>query len=219
MNKTFRFLLLPWALLATGLIPAFAAPDSDPAYQLAMLEFTRAGNGDSSAVQSALDKFVRLKEKYPGDALILARAGSLVTMQARDAWMPWNKMRFAEQGLDQLDQALAAVEKQGQATTGDGISYTQQVDLVAAITFSQLPKFFNRHGQAERLFRKLVNTQEKLTTPAAFQAQVWLSYGRLAHIQGETQAALERLNRAVAIAPSSVAGIEAGKLIAEGDAS
>ncbi|MDH5547460.1 MAG: hypothetical protein OEZ43_17915 [Gammaproteobacteria bacterium] len=190
--------------------------ENEPLMKDAMVQFSLASDGVASAVDPALTFFRELQQRYPEDPMILARIGSLTSMQARDAWAPWNKMRYAEQGLDMLDQALEKVEPDSKDTFR-GVHYIHSVRLIAAITFSQMPGFFNRHGQAERLFNKIVSDSAFTQTPQDFQAQVWLSYADMAVQQNQTLLARTRLKKAAAISPQSEAGNKATQLLLSGD--
>ncbi len=60
--------------------------------------------------RDAAGQFDALLEREPANPLFAAYHAAAVVMQARDAWMPWNKMKYLEDGLADTDRALADAE-------------------------------------------------------------------------------------------------------------
>lgn len=141
------------------------------AFQSAQAEFTRALQGDSDAVEQAMELFRALSESNPGNPLLAAYYGSAQALRARDAWMPWNKMRYSEQGLDTIDGALRMVKPEHDAQRTRGVPVSVETRLVAARTFLAMPKFLNRGEQGRNLVADTIASPVFQSTPQAVQVQ------------------------------------------------
>ncbi len=62
----------------------------------------------------------------------LATYGSLKTLMGRDAFMPWNKMKYVEQGCDKMDKAVQIDPA------------NLRIRMTRAFNNINLPSFFNR---------------------------------------------------------------------------
>ncbi|MFL0807168.1 MAG: hypothetical protein K6L60_07755 [Oceanobacter sp.] len=94
-------------------------------------------DGDATA-----EKFDQWQQQHPTEHLIGLYRGALNCLIARDAWFPWNKMRYANRCMDQMDESLQALEAGGQST-----------DLLHAyiergFVNSHLPSMFGRKDMA-----------------------------------------------------------------------
>lgn len=72
-----------------------------------------------------------LKEK-PDHVEALVTYGSLKTLMGRDAFLPWNKMKYVEQGCDLMDKAVQMAP--------DNV----RIRITRALNNINLPSFFNR---------------------------------------------------------------------------
>lgn len=141
------------------------------AFQSAQAEFTRALKGDSDAVEPAMELFRALSASDPANPLLAAYYGSAQTLRARDAWMPWNKMKYSEEGLDTIDSALRMLKPEHDAQRTRGVPVSVETRLVAARTFLALPKFLNRGEQGRNLVADTIASPVFQSTPQAVQAQ------------------------------------------------
>ena len=93
------------ALMAAAPLPAQAVPDAqfEPAFQV----FMRASQGEESAIAQAVDSFAALLKAEPANPVLQAYSGAVTAMRAQTTMLPWRKMAYAEDGLAQLDKALA----------------------------------------------------------------------------------------------------------------
>jgi hypothetical protein len=85
----------------------FAAAVPAAQFQAAFDEFVLARAGSSAAIERAAVTFASLQQVEPANPVVMAYAGASTTMRATTTWLPWKKMRFAEDGLAQLDKSLA----------------------------------------------------------------------------------------------------------------
>jgi len=97
------------------------------------------GKADGDAIA---EKFDQWQQQHPTEHLIGLYRGALNCLIARDAWFPWNKMRYANRCMDQMDESLQALEAGGQSA-----------DLLHAyiergFVNSHLPSMFGRKDMA-----------------------------------------------------------------------
>ena len=151
------------------------ASDFSAAQQL----FLKAGAGDESAIDDAADRFARLSAAQPADPVLLAYAGASEALRARTTWLPWRKMRHADDGLAQIDKALVLVAAQPAQPGPSGLPAVLEVRFVAANTFLALPSLFHRHERGEKLLGQLQADPLLAAAPAAFQSLVQQRAARL----------------------------------------
>lgn len=211
MKYSISIVLLATCLLGAS-IPSYAkAASATQAFN----SFERAAGGDESAVTIAIEQFEELLKQQPSHPMYEARIGSLITMQARDAWAPWKKMSYSEQGLERIDLALDSLTEMHDQQRIEKYIVSLDVRYTAAVTFSSLPKFFNRWGEAERLLQQLVQDALLEQAPASFKAQVWMTRAQLARQREELPLYKEYLHKVVSVSADSPQGIQAEHLLAE----
>ncbi|MDH4273442.1 MAG: hypothetical protein OEW08_00235 [Gammaproteobacteria bacterium] len=202
-------------LLAIGgfTVQATHAKDFDAAYKDAIATFTQAAGGNTDAVEKALPMFQEIDQHYPNHPAVLAHIGSLTTMMARDSLLPWNKIRYAENGLDIIDHALELAANNTDTTMIRNVPESLDVKLTAASTFSRMPRFFNRWGQAERLYQAIVDAARFADLPAEFRATVWLGRAQHANQRGNNDLYLAYLREAYTAGPQTQPGRHAAELL------
>jgi hypothetical protein len=169
------------ACLAAGLQPGFSrAAAVEPAFEAAYAQFDRANRGDHSAIAPSADAFASLAAQNPGDPVLLAYAGAAGAMRAKATMLPWKKMGFAEDGLAQIDKALALLGPGADAPLYRHTPASLETRFVAAGTFLALPPTFNRHARGEKLLAEVLNHPLFTSSPVPFKAAVWLRAGMTA---------------------------------------
>ncbi len=158
------------ASAATFPLSAHAVPEE--AFQPAFATFMQAGGGDTSAIDRAADAFAALLKTEPTNPVLMAYSGAATSMKATTTWLPWKKMAHAEDGLAQLDKALAMLTPAHSAVVQNGTPGNLEVKLVAANTFLAVPSFMNRHERGVKLVKDLLASPALAGTPKAFQASV-----------------------------------------------
>jgi hypothetical protein len=157
------------ALALHGAAPAAV---SEPQFQAAFQQFQQALRGDDSAVDQAADAFGRLAQSEPTDPVLLAYAGAAQAMKARSALLPWKKMGFAEEGLAQIDKALALLQPAHDTLLHRGTPASLEARFVAATTFLGLPSMFHREQRGAALLEQVLASPLFPQSPAPFQAAV-----------------------------------------------
>lgn len=164
-----------------GFTPAaFAAPAADGNFDAALREFD-AARADEKHLDAAIAALRGLPADPQRQPLAAACLGSALALQGKAAWMPWNKMKFTEQGLDQLDAALALLKPEHGAVLVRGVPVALQTRLVVAATFAAVPDgLFHRRADGRKLLAALRADPLLAGAPAAFRAEVAAAEARLA---------------------------------------
>lgn len=162
---------------ATSASSSYAA---SPDYLAAFQTFQRAVAGDTSAVEPAAEQFSALSRARPGDPLTLAYAGSATAMRATTTLLPWRKMSYAEDGLAQLDKALALLQPAHDTLLVRGTPLSLETRFTAATTFLTLPSMFNRNARGAKLLSEVLQSPLLASSALPFRGAVYLRAGKLA---------------------------------------
>ncbi len=142
-HTPYRLLIL---LVGVCLLPATVQSEvvSSPEYRDRLTQYRAVTNNQADAEETAR-AFSLWHQQHPTEHLIGLYRGALDCLIARDAWFPWNKMRYANRCIDQMDHALMALEAQ-HANQGEE---TANADLLHAyvergFVNSHLPSLFGR---------------------------------------------------------------------------
>lgn len=160
-------------LLAGSASSAFAAPMADADFATAQAVFFRATDGDGGATEEAVRRFEKLAAANTPQALLFtAYLGAAQTMQGRDAWLPWNKMRATERGLATLDKTLRRLEAAHDKEIFHGTPLSVEIRLVAATTFLSLPALFNRFDSGKQTLREAFASPAYAAAPGEIKARL-----------------------------------------------
>jgi hypothetical protein len=151
---------------------AFAVPEAQ--FQPAFKQFIQASMGDTAAMDQAAEAFSGLLKNEPANPVLLAYTGSATAMKAATTMLPWKKMSYAEDGLSQLDKALAMLNPAHDAPVQNGTPGVLEVKYVAANTFLAVPGFMNRHDRGAKLLGDVLANPLFATAPLGFKGTVWL---------------------------------------------
>lgn len=171
-----RFVLLGLALLVG---PVHAAPEM-AAFSAAQQSFIHASQGDTSATETALAQFEHLLANDPAHPLLHVYHGAAFSLQARDSLLPWRKMRYADDGLAEIDRALASLRPEHETEQVRGVPVAAESRFVAASTFSALPEMFHRADAGRRQLAQVLNAPGFDTWPEGFRASVLMKAAELA---------------------------------------
>jgi hypothetical protein len=159
------------AVLLLGASLGLAAQESS--VQEALAVFQRASGGAKGDVEPAIAAFKALAQAEPGNPVFTAYLGSAESMRARDAWLPWNKIKYAEEGLDHIDRALATLKPEHDRPGSRAVPPGLETKLVAATTFLRLPdSVFHRAGAGRRLVAEILASPSYAGAPAPFRSRV-----------------------------------------------
>lgn len=157
--------------------------------------------GDKNAVESGEKIFNQILEQDSSHAVSLAYLGSIYSLKARDAAMPWNKMKHAKKGIELLDHPAVV--------HSDDV----QVHLIRAMNSYQVPKFMNRLKIALDEFDFIIKHAAFDQWQSQNKAFVYLHYGKALEKAGNEPQAKENYQRAFELAPFSESGKEAGEAL------
>lgn len=163
------------------------ASTTDAQFMPAFQTFVAAQKGDSGAVERAVEQFDALLKADPGHPLLMAYAGAATAMRAKSTLLPWKKISHAEDGLAQIDKALALLTPAHEAERVNHVPVSLQTRFVAASTFNSLPAFFNRGPRGAKLLAEVQASPLFAASPAGFQGAVLMASAQLA--AGEHRAA------------------------------
>lgn len=160
------------AVVALGTVLQCQAA-SEAEFLDALKTLQQARNGEDRQIEPAIAAFDALARVEPQQPAYAAYLGMALTLKAREAWMPWNKLKYSERGLDHIDQALAALKPQHDSQLLRGVPVSMETRLVAANTFLALPDgIFHRRASGKKLVDELLRNPALAAAPAGFRAAV-----------------------------------------------
>lgn len=170
--KTSKYLLL-CAVLATsmGSAPLYANPTPD-----ILASYNQAANGDEDQVDAVYTQLNTLLAQQGAKPLTLVYLGSTQTLQGRDAFLPWNKMKFTEQGLATIAKGIGLLDTLpkdiNQQARIQGLPEAYLAQAMAAVTYTSLPNMFNHFERGYDLYLNLLNDPAFKQQP--FAASAWV---------------------------------------------
>jgi hypothetical protein len=162
---------LSGAALQTFAAP-FSSPVSDAQFQPVFQRFQAAQTGDKSSIEPAAEQFEELLKADPANPLLMAYTGAATALKARATMLPWKKIGHAEDGLAQIDKALALLAPEHDTALMQHSPVSLQVRFVAASTFSNLPGFFNRGARGAKLLAEVQASPLFASATPGFQGAV-----------------------------------------------
>lgn len=149
---------------------------TDAAYRT----FERANEGDRALIEPAAEEYARLVAQYPSDPLVRVYAGASTAMRAYTTILPWKKIRYVEEGLADIDKALAMLTPAHDPPRPDGTPVALETRFVAASTFLTLPGFFNRGPRGDRMLKDVLASPQFPGAPLTLRSPVWMAAAKKA---------------------------------------
>jgi len=170
------------AVMAAAVIAAAgkAWGAADAPFQSAVQSFLQASNGDKAAIDPAADAFDALLKAEPANPVLMVYAGASTARMASATALPWKKMSYAEDGLAQIDKALAMLTPAHDAPIQRGTPGTLEVRFVAANTYLAMPSFMNRGERGAKLLAQVLASPLFERAPLPFKGAVWMRAAALA---------------------------------------
>lgn len=164
-----------------------------------------AGQGNKDMVGKAGDVLEQLIELEPTNASAHCWYGSVLTMKARDAFLPIMKVKHVNDGVKEMDKAVELD------------SMNVEVRLIRARNGLALPTMFHRAEIAVQDFEFVVALKKKV--PQMFSdsqfAGILLDLGRAYQKMENEEAAKENWRKVVALVPDSELAGQAKQLLGE----
>jgi tetratricopeptide (TPR) repeat protein len=193
-------LILALSML-TGLV---RAEDHTQAFIDAQALFERGLRGSEKDNEAASERFKTLTEQEPGNPLFLAYYGSTFTLMARDALMPWKKMRLGEQGLELIDKALRQLTPEHDQQMFRSVPVSIETRMVAINTFLKVPDMFYHRFEAGRaLLAKTMASPVFASAGAPIQARYHFQAAAIAEAQKKKDEERDHLKRVLELDPAS----------------
>ncbi|MEZ9056566.1 hypothetical protein [Vibrio pelagius] len=172
--------------LAFGLAvnaPVWANPTPE-----ALSMYNQAAQGDEEMVEATHDALQSILDKEGATPLTLVYLGSTETLQGRDAFLPWNKMKYVEKGLATIDKSLTLLNSVEQPVAEQarvqGLPEAYLTRAMAATTYTSLPDMFNHFDRGYDLYLDLLSEEE--FSHQNFAATAWIyRYAITASIRAE----------------------------------
>jgi len=156
--------------LSLGMQPAQALDEN--AFQGAFAHLQKARSAGGNEVDAAINAFEQLSQQEPANPLLRAYLGSAQSMQGSHALLPWNKLKYTENGLATIDKALQQLGPEQAHQRVRGVPVTLETRLVAASTFLALPDMFKRSQLGHQQLQQLLADTDLLAAPAGFREAV-----------------------------------------------
>ena len=148
-------------ILIVGLFGHFNHANAAPSNALIAQYNQAAASGDIDAVLQQLEQ---LKQQEANDPLTLVYWGSATAISAAEQFWPWSKYETAEAGLQAIDKSLSLLDAATDHTQITlrrlGLDQRCLTQAVAAITYTAVPKMFNRFERGYDLFITLLDSPQ-----------------------------------------------------------
>jgi len=193
-----KLLLLVTLLIAAPSIASATTPSFSEAFQT-----YRQGAHDGAANERANEMFQQLLAATPGDPVALAYLGSTWVIKGRDAWAPWNKLRYVDKGLALLDKAVLLLSPEHDQVVLEGLPASVRVRSVAGIAYAGLPDMFKRFDQGRDMLRALTASPLLAGAPGPATAYIHYYAGNAAQRDKDAADARKQYQAVLANAPES----------------
>ena len=211
-----RFSLLPLSLCVVCAAAHAGGPLSRPAdagslpstayaqrLASARSAYFRDIEGEHDADALARQQFDALHRDHPADPVVTAYSGSLELLEAARTWAVWKKHTLSQEGLAQMDAAVAAAPDNLEAR------------FVRALTTWHLPFFFHRKEQAESDLAAIAPRAEEAShsgkLPPQLAAAALDYYGQVLTGRDDKPGAKRAFEAALRVDPQSPGGKDAQK--------
>ena len=202
MKKTMKDWHTAAAAFALSCALGASAQGSEDAFNKAQTAFERGLRGSESDNETASAQFKQLSQAEPGNPLHLAYYGSTLAIKARDAWLPWKKLKFGEQGLEQIDKALKRITPEHDKAMPGKVPLGIETRLVAVNTFLKVPdRFFHRYDSGKSLLTETMKHPAFAQSPPQIQARFHLQAALVAKKDNQPAEEKAQLKRALELNP------------------
>lgn len=157
--------------------------------------------GDSKAVERGIELLEQALAGDPNNAYALGYYGSILSLKARDASMPWTKVKYAKQGFEQLDKSIEM--------NPDDLD----VRLIRAMNSYQVPKFMKRLTLSIEDFNFIIKHKTFESWTPDHRAFVYLHFGKALEKDDQPEKAKDFFELAIKEAPGSKSAQDAKKAL------
>lgn len=157
--------------------------------------------GDQKAVERGEELLKKALLLDPNNAYAMGFYGSILSLKARDASMPWTKVKYAKQGFEQLDKSIGM--------NPDDLD----VRLIRAMNSYQVPKIMKRLSLSLEDFDFIIKHDTFKTWTPEHRAFVYLHFGKALEKDNQHEKAKQMFELAIKEAPLSKSAQDAKKLV------
>jgi len=158
---------------------------------------------DNDVWERAEKLFQEILAVKPEHVAALVYYGSLLTIKGRDALLPWNKLRYVEQGCDKMDKAVQIAP--------DNIN----IRIVRALNNIHLPDFFNRLPYCLEDFENIRKRPEFNHLDPASRQQILYYSGQAFEKDDQAVKAIESYKKAISINGHNPLAVQARQALKE----
>ncbi|RBM40499.1 hypothetical protein [Vibrio tarriae] len=136
--------------------------------------YNQAAQGDEKLVEPLYADLEKLVAQEGATALSLVYLGSTRTLMGRDAFLPWKKMRYSEEGLATIEKGLSllSANTSNSEEIRNGLPVQMLAMAVAAATYTAMPDMFNHFERGYDLYLNLLTDPQFQAQP--FAATAWI---------------------------------------------
>lgn len=167
--------LFKFSFYAVALLLSFGSWQVMAQPSEAMIErYNQAAQGDETLVEPLYADLEKLVEQEGATPLSLVYLGSTRTLMGRDAFLPWKKMRYSEEGLSTIEKGLSLLsdDTANSALRRNGLPAAMLAVAVAAATYTAMPDMFNHFERGYDLYLNLLADPQFQAQP--FAATAWI---------------------------------------------
>lgn len=148
---------------------------------------------DRSAVKKAEKYLSALLEIDSKNHVAMVYYGSVLTMKARDAFLPWDKLKYIKKGIVRMDKAVLFEPD------------NPEVRLIRGINSVSMPKRMDRLPVALEDFRTIekLHREKRLDMTKKFWLPYYYNFGLALSMNEEFEAAKEKFLKAISTDPES----------------
>ena len=148
---------------------------------------------NKDAVRKAEKYLFKLLEMEPENCIALVYYGSVLTMKARDAFFPWDKLKWVKKGISRMDEAVTLE------------SDNPEVRFIRGVNSATMPKMMSRLSVALEDFVHIekLNREKPLNMTKKFWLPYYYNYGLALYKNKEFEAAKEKYLKTIDVDPES----------------
>jgi hypothetical protein len=189
---------------ATARSDTTARSDVTARFEHAAQLFEQARAGSAAAVGPAQDAFKDLLQTDPSNPLFIAYYGSTFAMRARDGGAPWQKIKWVNEAVNNIDHALSLLGAQDDTKSIRGIPISLETRLVAIATYIPLPALFNRMSVARQQLALAMASPTFANASNELRGRFYYEDALIAHSDGDIEHERRALREVVKDAPPSL---------------
>ena len=143
-----------WIFVLGSLFFSAWAMSATPTLEQVYSQYLAAVDGK----QSADSVYEQLKD-FPSNPEVSVIKGSTLTLMGRDAWLPWTKMKYAENGIVLIERCVRDLTEADHKNEFGGVPVDIFVKFIAGSTYRDLPELFHKKAEGKALLDEVANNQ------------------------------------------------------------